>query len=46
MWLHGTPEQAFACLKPYEDELTIAHSVSAWVNSPKNNDAGLVEEVA
>ena len=44
-WLHGTPEQAFACLKPYEDELTIGYKVSARVNSPKNNDAGLVAEV-
>ena len=45
-WLHGTPEQACACLKPYEDELTIGCKVSSRVNSPKNNDAGLVEEVA
>ena len=45
-WLRGTPEPAFACLKPYEDELTIGHKVSSRVNSPKNNDAGLVEEVA
>ena len=45
-WLHGTPEQAFACLMPYEDELTIGWKVSARVNSPKNNDAGLVEETA
>ena len=44
-WLRGTPEQAFACLKPYEDELTIGHKVSARANSPKNNDAGLVAEV-
>ena len=45
-WLHGSPEQVFACLKPYEDELTIGHKVSARVTSPKNNDAKLVEEVA
>ena len=45
-WLHGTPEQAFACLTPYEDELTIGCKVSARVNSPKSNDAGLVDEVA
>ena len=44
-WLHGSAEEAFACLKPYSDELTIAHKVSSRVNSPKNNDAGLVEEV-
>ena len=45
-WLHGTPEQAFACLTPYEDELTIGYKVSPRVNRPKNNDAKLVEEVA
>ena len=45
-WLRGTPEQAFACLTPYEDELTIGCKVSARVNSPKNHDAGLVDEVA
>ena len=44
-WLHGTPEQAFACLKPYEDELTIGCKVSSRVNRPKNNDAGLVAKV-
>ena len=44
-WLRGTPEQGFACLKPYEDELTIGCKVSARVNSPRNNDAGLVAEV-
>ena len=42
----GTPEQAFACLAPYEDELTIGYKVSSRVNRPKNNDAGLVEEMA
>ena len=46
VWLHGTVEEAFACLKPYSDELTIAYPVSARVNSVKNNDAGLVEEAA
>ena len=45
-WLHGTPEEAFACLRPYSDELTIAYPVSTRVNSVKNNDASLVEEVA
>ena len=45
-WLHGTQEQAFACLAPYENELTIGCKVSARVNRPKNNDARLVEEVA
>ena len=45
-WLRGTPEQAFACLMPYEDELTIGCKVSSRVNRPKNNDAGLVVETA
>ena len=45
-WLYGTPAEAFACLKPYSDELTITHRVSLRVNSTKNNDAGLVEEAA
>ena len=44
-WLHGSAEEAFACLTPYSDELTIARKVSSRVNSPKNNDEGLVEEV-
>lgn len=46
VWLHGAPEEAFACLRPYSDELTIAYPVSLRVNSVKNNDAGLVEEMA
>ena len=46
VWLHGTPEEAFACLKPYSDELTIAYPVSTPVNSVRNNDERLVEEVA
>lgn len=46
VWLHGTVEEAFACLKPYSDELTIARVVSVRVNSTRNNDAGLVEGVS
>ena len=45
-WLRGTPEQAFACLKPYEDELMIGCKVSSRVNRPKNNAANLIEVVA
>ena len=41
-WLRGTPEQGFACLIPYEDELTIGCKVSSRVNRPKNNDSELV----
>ena len=44
-WLHGSADEAFACLTPYSDELTIALKVSSRVNSPKNNDAALVEEI-
>lgn len=49
VWLHGTVplsvKAAFACLKPYSNELTIAYPVSTRVNSTRNNDAGLVEEI-
>ena len=44
-WLSGAPEEALDCLKPYADELMIARPVSSRVNSPKNNDAALVDEV-
>jgi putative SOS response-associated peptidase YedK len=44
-WLKGTPEEARAVLKPYESRLMVAHEVSTRVNSPKNNDAALVEGV-
>jgi putative SOS response-associated peptidase YedK len=44
-WLGGTPDVAFACLKPYDDELMIARVVSSRVNSPKNNDATLIDAV-
>ena len=42
-WLRCSPADAEACLKLYDDELTIAHRVSTRVNSPKNNDKKLVE---
>lgn len=45
-WLAGSPADAFALLKPYPDELLIAYPVSTRVNSPKNNDAELLEAVA
>jgi putative SOS response-associated peptidase YedK len=44
-WLAGSADEALACLNPYEDELMIARVVSSRVNSPKNNDASLVDEV-
>ena len=45
-WLHGTPVQAFACLTPCEDELTIGCKVSSRMISPKNNDEKLIEAAA
>jgi len=43
-WLGGSADDALACLRPYADELMIARVVSSRVNSPKNNDASLIEE--
>jgi putative SOS response-associated peptidase YedK len=43
-WLTGSIEEAHAALKPYE--LLAAHAVSTRVNSPKNNDAALIEPSA
>lgn len=45
-WLQGDADEAFACLTPYADELMIARPVSNRVNSPRNNDAALLQEVA
>jgi putative SOS response-associated peptidase YedK len=42
-WLTGTQEDARATLKPYRDDLMHAQKVSVRVNSPKNNDAKLLE---
>jgi putative SOS response-associated peptidase YedK len=42
-WLTGTPAEAWAALKPYPDEHTVAWPVSMRVNTPKNNDATLIE---
>ena len=44
-WLNGTPEQAKAALIQYPGELLAAHRVSTRVNSPKNDDAQLMEAV-
>jgi putative SOS response-associated peptidase YedK len=43
-WLTGTPVQAKAVLIPYPAEQLRAHKVSARVNSPRNDDATLMEE--
>jgi putative SOS response-associated peptidase YedK len=42
-WLTGTADEAWATLKPYPDEHTVAWPVSTRVNTPKNNDAHLIE---
>ena len=45
VWLTGTPEQARAVLQQFPGEQLRAHRVSARVNTPKNDDATLMEEV-
>jgi len=44
-WLAGTADEAWACLQSYPDELRSAWPVSKRVNSPRNNDAALIERV-
>ncbi len=44
-WLTGTPEEAWETLGPYPDDLMTAWPVSKRVNTPKNNDAELVQPV-
>jgi putative SOS response-associated peptidase YedK len=44
-WLEGTPEEAWAALKPYPDEHMVAWAVSTRVNKPANDDATLIEPV-
>jgi putative SOS response-associated peptidase YedK len=44
-WLAGTSEEAWETLAPYPDDLMVAWPVSTRVNTPKNNDAKLVEPV-
>ena len=44
-WLEDDAEAAWACLKPYDDQLMLARVVSSRVNSPKHNDATLIDEV-
>jgi putative SOS response-associated peptidase YedK len=42
-WLSGSPEEAWATLKPYPDEHMLAWPVSSRVNKPANDDAQLIE---
>ncbi len=41
-WLTGSLDEARAALAPYPAESLSAHPVSARVNSPRNDDAGLI----
>lgn len=45
-WLTGTPEEAYAVLRQYADEHTVAWPVSTRVNKPAINDATLIEAIA
>jgi len=42
-WLQRAPEEAWTALKQYPAETMVAHPVSPRVNTPKNNDAELLQ---
>ena len=42
-WLTGTSDEAFTVIKQYPDTHMVATPVSTRVNTPKNNDAKLIE---
>jgi putative SOS response-associated peptidase YedK len=42
-WLRGSPEEAWETLNPYPDDLMVAWPVTSRVNTPRNNDAQLIE---
>jgi putative SOS response-associated peptidase YedK len=42
-WLNGPIDQARAALKPYPSDSMVAWPVSSRVNTPKNDDAQLIE---
>jgi putative SOS response-associated peptidase YedK len=44
-WLAGSLEEAFAVIKQYPDTHMVATPVSTRVNTPKNNDAKLIEPI-
>jgi putative SOS response-associated peptidase YedK len=44
-WLAGTADEAFAVIKQYPDTHMVATPVSNRVNTPKNNDAKLIEAI-
>src|SRR5580698_9926691 len=43
LWLFGPVDSAGMALAEYADERLLAYPVSARINSPRNNDEGLVE---
>jgi putative SOS response-associated peptidase YedK len=43
VWLTGAPDDAFATIRQYPDTHMVATPVSTRVNTPKNNDAKLIE---
>jgi len=45
-WLTGSVDEARLALKPYDAGLMVAYEVSPRVNSPKNDDPGLIEPAA
>ncbi len=45
-WLAGETDGALGCLVPYPEALMLAHTVSRTVNSPKNNQPGLLQAMA
>jgi putative SOS response-associated peptidase YedK len=45
VWLSGAQGDAFRAIKPYPDTCMVATAVSTRVNTPKNNDAKLIEPV-
>jgi putative SOS response-associated peptidase YedK len=44
-WLTGSAAEAKAVLKPYPQDRMVAYQVSTRVNSPKNNDAALIDPI-
>jgi putative SOS response-associated peptidase YedK len=44
-WLSGSADDARGALKPYPADSMVTWPVSTRVNSPKNNDAALIERV-
>jgi putative SOS response-associated peptidase YedK len=44
-WLAGSADEARAVLKPYSADSMVAWPVSTRVNSPKNNDANLIDRL-